>query len=527
MTTAPQDNAPADAASSATANSPPRRRLRKRWIILATFCALVATSGWLILRDEPLAVMKLPDGRTFTIHKLTYGREHSYHGLPAALTPVELWLNRQLARFGRQIMQTHSAGSFSNGPENSVCVWHSFDWARQANDSSPHVIVLTDGHGWRTSMSTQHLQNVPPPPVFAGQLAIPSWVACALPSLSSGLQVELFNASGNRLAATRIPYAIPIDLQQTWTAQTLPVTETDGNMSVTLKGLNAEWVKSAPPTPISSDVLTVAPDYSVTINEADSTSWAPLSEGVPFFELHSAVVASVRSPQGTLAPITQCTVSPHEPLWKLSLPLTCRNPDEVASSDRVNFENVVFSIGQPLVADAPKVVGVGESNVRLLGAARAGSFEYAGAGEASFPMPFQQPIESWTGNQLKGTFQTNSANSGAVFAYAIPAKSADEIVRPLQTAMTVRLNFTAPRPHVVISLTESGDRFPFVVVKDENGRVLEGQLFNAQGLLVWLAKEAYDDVEQVDVTLLLQKPRVFTFVVPPPKMPPRPVAAAK
>ena len=80
---------------------------------------------------------------------------------------------------------------------------------------------------------------------------------------------------------------------------------------------------------------------------------------------------------------------------------------------------------------------------------------------------------------------------------------------------------------MVISVDKSGDRFPYLIVKDENGRLLEGELFNFQGLLVWLAREAYDDVQEVDVTLLLQKPREFTFVVPPPAVPPRPVAGAQ
>ena len=136
MRTTPSDDSPADAAPAKF--TPRRRRLRKRWIILAALCALAVISGWLILRDEPLAVMKLPDGSSFTIHKLTYGTTHSYHAEPAALTPVELWLNQRLARFGRQLMQTHSAGSFSNGPGNSVCLWHSCNWSQPANDATPH-----------------------------------------------------------------------------------------------------------------------------------------------------------------------------------------------------------------------------------------------------------------------------------------------------------------------------------------------------------------------------------------------------
>ena len=225
--------------------------------------------------------------------------------------------------------------------------------------------------------------------------------------------------------------------------------------------------------------------------------------------------------------MARCGVSPYETAWKIHLPVMCHNPEEVAASDRVHLGQIQFATKQPKVDEAREATAVGKSMAQLLGAARSGSFNYEGAGEANFPMPTPQPIEWWTGDSLKGTFQSTTVNVGSYSSYSFGSATPGKIIRQPQQPVTVQLKFTAPRPHVLISLTETGERFPYVIVKDESGRLLEGELFNAQGLLVWLAKEAYDDVEQVDVTLLLQKPRVFTFVVPPPKMPPRPVAAAK
>ena len=532
MTTTPQDNGPADAASenSATSNSPPRRRLRKRWIILATLCALVVTSVWLILRDEPLAVMKLPDGRTFTIHKLTYGREHSYHAPPAALTPVEVWLNRQLTRFGRQISQSSSGGQFlTGGNTTSVAVWHSFDWSKPANESTPKWMVVTDENGWRTAVSTQHLQSAPPPATIAGQPSVPHWLSCGMPSASRSLQVELLDAKNNVLTSTRIAYDVPKTLLESWASPppSLPVTEADGNLTATITALHATW--SSWPAASQYDLLNVVPELVVEVDGKPSISWAPMTQGVPFFEYwnNTPIVATIRSPYGNGSPMAQCGVSPYESAWKLHLPVICHNPDEVAASDRVHLGQIQFATKQPNIGDAREATAIGKSMARLLGAARAGVFSYEGEGEGNFPIPAPQPIEWWTGNSLKGTFQTTSVNVGGYSSYSYASAAPGKIVRSPQQPLTVQLKFTAPRPHVLISLTETGERFPLVIVKDANGRVLEGELFNAQGLLVWLAKEAYDDVEQVDVTLLLQKPRVFTFVVPPPKMPPRPVAAAK
>ena len=506
--------------------SPPRRRLRKRWILLATFLAIPLFAGWMIFREVPLAVMCLPDGRSFTIHKLTYGTEHHYRAAPAALTPAEAWVNQWLERIGRQIVVSHGGGNFSNYTP-SVAVWHSFDWSNKTPESTPQWIVLTDSHGWRTSMSTLHLQNAPPPGI-ARQPTTPPWAAFALPSPSPELKVELLNAKGDPLASVRLPYDVPKALQQQWTAQSLPVNETDGNMSVTLKGLHADWVKvEQPGEPTVSDALVVTPEYTIAVDGMDSPSWTPMTEGVPFFENFGAnqIAAAVLLPQGTSAPLTHCTMSPHESLWKLHLPFICRNPDEVTAPDRASLGRIAFN-GQPsAVAETPTAVTVGKSDVRLLGAGRAGSFVYEGAGEANYAMP-AQPIEYWTGNRLKGTIQVTHATGNYSVSTVLTTATSGQIVRQAQIPMTIGLKFTSPRPHVVISLDATGDRFPFMIVKDENGRLLEGELFNAQGLLIWLAKNAYDDVQEVDVTLLLQKPRVFTFIVPPPNAPPRPASAS-
>lgn len=177
--------------------------------------------------------------------------------------------------------------------------------------------------------------------------------------------------------------------------------------------------------------------------------------------------------------------------------------------------------------EKPDAVTVGKSTVQFLGAGRVGSFEYEGAGEGVCPIMTAIPIEELTQNRLKGTFQSSVGNGGGYAIYSSSIGMPGQFVRQPQIPMAISIQFAAPRPHVVISLEGSGDRYPFLIVKDENGRLLDGELFNAQGLLIWLAKQDYDDVQQVDVTLLLQKPRIFTFVVPPPPVPPRFTSEAK
>ncbi len=513
--------------------STPRRRLKKRWLVLALFVALPLIAGWLIFRDPPLAVMHLPDGRTFTIHKLTYGKEHHYRSEPA-LTQVETWMNQWLARVGRQIAVSFSGGGGFGNSSESVCLWHSFDWTSKTPETTPSHLVLTDSHGWRTAIDMTYLPTTPRPVFVPGQPFTPAWLTGPLVSPSPRLQVQLFNAQRAELASTHIPYDVPQNLRQVWTAQSLPATESDGNFSVTLKGVHASWPKRENLVQTTNqvldicDTLDVTLDCVVSVDGAISSDWSVMTSGVPFNEMITAG-AAIQSPQGWFSPLSFCAVSPYESLWKIYLPFICHNPDKVPATNRASLGRTKFDQTQPMETTPHEAVSAGEAKVQFLGVGRAGSFNYEGAGEALFAFPGVLQVEWASRRQMQGTFQLAEMNQGGVYgimAYARPAIQGRP-PREHQRPMTVTAKFTAPRPHVAISVDKSGDRFPYLIVKDENGRLLEGELFNLQGLLVWLAKEAYDDVHEVDVTLLLQKPREFTFVVPPPAVPPRPAKPSR
>ena len=97
----------------------------------------------------------------------------------------------------------------------------------------------------------------------------------------------------------------------------------------------------------------------------------------------------------------------------------------------------------------------------------------------------------------------------------------DPVMKQPSYPLTIRLQFNATRPHLAFSWTEARERYPLLIVKDEQGRLLDGDLFNAQGLLIWLARSPLENHSPVDVTLLVQKPRSFEFVTTPPPVPPR------
>ena len=53
------------------------------------------------------------------------------------------------------------------------------------------------------------------------------------------------------------------------------------------------------------------------------------------------------------------------------------------------------------------------------------------------------------------------------------------------------------------------------------GQELENELYNVQGLLIWMAMFQFTEIDRVDATVLLQNPRYFSFDVVPPAVPPR------
>ncbi len=501
----------------------PRRRLRKRWIFVAAIFGFLWLAGWLVFRERSLAVLRLPNGQRFTVHKLTYGTDHCYWGTPTPLTAVENWANSWLSRIGRQIDAMNPTGTFRTEVPTLV-LWHTFDWKQKDSNSMPHWYVLTDQNGWRTAISTNWLLNTPPSaPAGPGQPVTPQWSSSVLPSPSPFLQFDLLNAQGDRLGGSRLKYEVPLSLIQSWNIQTFPATEKVGNMTVTLNGLHAEWAERDATKPVVDDVIKVTPDFTVTVDGTATTRWQPFTEGAPFLDYPwkptNPANGTIESVLGTRARFHHCTVSPYDKAWKVYLPLICKNPDDFGAPDRVTIEGVSFENGLPSDPNGTAPVKIGGSTVKFLGAGRAGSFEYEGLGEAVYPIPGVQKLEDWSVHRLEGTFQL--AQVPDPLGNVPNSFSLGPGGNRTQYPMTVNLKFTAPRPHFVISLTESGDRFPFVIAKDDNGQEIEGELINVQGLLIWLAKKPCDEIQSVNVTLLLQVPRHFTFVVPPPAVPTR------
>jgi len=493
-------------------------------MVVAGIIGFLWLAGWFVFRERSLAVLRLPNGQKFTVHKLTYGTDHRYWGKPTPLTAVEKWANSLLNRIGREISaESPTGGAFGTGEPN-LGLWHTFDWEQKDSDSMPHWYVLTDQNGWRTAISTHWLRDTSH---FAatgpGQPVTPHWSTSVLPSPSAFLQLDLLNAQGDRLDGSRLKYDVPLTLIQSWNIQTFPAIERDGNMTVTLKGLHAEWAERDVTKPVIDDMIKVIPDFTVTLAGTETTSWQPFTEGAPLLDYPwkptYPTSGTIESVLGTRARFPQCTVSPYDKAWKVYLSLICKNPDEVGASDRVIIEGISFENGLPSDPTGAAEVKVGSSVMKFLGAGRAGSFEYEGAGEALYLMDGVHDFEDWSINGLQGTFQLERVPDH--FGNIPTTFSLDPAKKRTQYPMTVSLKFTAPRPHFVISLTESGDRFPLMIVKDDQGHEVEGEVINFEGLLLWLAKKPYDEIQSVNVTLLLQVPRYFTFIVPPPAVPSR------
>ena len=133
--------------------------LRKRWMVVAGIIGFLWLAGWFVFRERSLAVLRLPNGQKFTVHKLTYGTDHRYWGKPTPLTAVEKWANRggvrnrrakswalAYVRLGTKRLRFHAALVCIDRPErvanchlNPLVARHFSlrgNWARSAGDAT-------------------------------------------------------------------------------------------------------------------------------------------------------------------------------------------------------------------------------------------------------------------------------------------------------------------------------------------------------------------------------------------------------
>ncbi|WP_397568732.1 hypothetical protein [Schlesneria sp. T3-172] len=502
-----------------------RRRWRKR-IFLIVGCGCLLLLGREMMWERPLAIIRLPEGSQFTIHKTTVGKEHSYYKAPWGLTSAEIWANKWLTRVNRQIAVSNR-NIVSRTTLPMILFWHTFDWSRQVSEATPFWMILTDERGWRTAGDLTHMHGSSGRlPAGFRPLDLPPCFAVEMPSSSGTLKVDLLNSNKSTLGSSQIFYTVPKDRLQSWSPRQLPAKEQDGNMTVELFRVKAEWPDQEFTNSWPGDALKVDPEYTVTVDGRVSNDWIPYTGGAPLLEsvlVVSQAEAYVESNIGVVAPLQHCTISPFNETWRLGLSLICRNPATLASADVVEIPGISFNGKSSTSSDSrielTETDGDSTLVVKLMGAGRAGSYSYQGPGEAPFPFTLPWKLKHMTKGALEGTFLV--APAGPQSFAAGGTLNNGPVSRPLQSPVKVSLNLTLPRPHFVLSVTGAGDRFPYIIVKDPRGQELDGELHNAQGLLIWLAKRPCDEIDRVNATLLLQVPRLFTFDIAPPAPPPR------
>lgn len=503
--------------SQGSVSRPRRRRRYRALLLLGIGLCLILLLLAVATRDRSLASVRLPDGRRFTVNKLTYGYEHHYWMKGTPLTSGEIWLNKWLERIGRQITDASSRRRFTTS-DAAVGLWHSFDWTQLESESTPHWIVVTDDHGWRTAVSTEHLRTTSLWTTPGSEQPDIRWTTFAIPMECRQLRLDFIAANGNQLAKTSVPYEIPASLLQHWNVQPLPATEKEGKFSVTLRSLTAERIPFEAGGRDIADLLMVTPDLSISIDGAESSSWGLMNGGVPLLEIlerPSVATAGIESRTRAFARLNGCSISPFDSGWKVYLPIVCKDFQDIPDAEQSRFNGVSFETGLLATPTTLTELKLGNATVKYLGAGQAGTFEYEGAGEATFALPNGPALEVMTGDRLRGTMQVmNDPQWSVSSVIAMPSPGTPG--RSPQQPMLINLKFSSERPHIALSLRGSADLYPVVNVTDSSGRRVAGELINAQGLLVWLADAPQETLDNVDVMITLQKPKMFTFVVSPP-----------
>ncbi|HEY0984984.1 MULTISPECIES: hypothetical protein [unclassified Schlesneria] len=499
--------------------APSERRFWKRWILLVAMGGLLLWFGMWPSSEAIIGKVDLPDGKAFRIHKLTVGTLHSYNSTAASgLTSLEVRLNGWLARIGREILPVNQRGVTVHSQSTTVCVWHEFDWAADDSDATPAWAILSDQYGWRTSANLsgfEYLRNQAETASVSSHPRVePYRFAMEAPVTGPQVKLELLNSTGRTLGSTSLAYSVPAEFYEPRTTRVLPAVAEDVDLTVTLVGLKADW--SGDESDLwFGDSLTVTPEIVVKVNGVESRDWTYVTTKLSALESGYArgqLVASVESVLGGVAPLDSCTISPYQTAWKLHLPLVCRNPEKDNSAYVQVFSDISIEGGIAAIAESTAPPPAGSPSLKLLGAGRDGSFVYAAESEAITAYPNTVPLSLLTRNRLDGTIQST-------FVPRAPGTvSAWSSLNPV----TVNLNLTTQCPHLVMSVTDMGVRSPCVMIKSRNGQELEGDLYHIQGLLIWVAKLPYPEIDRIDATVVLQDARYFTFEVAPPAVPPRP-----
>lgn len=288
-----------------------------------------------------------------------------------------------------------------------------------------------------------------------------------IPRPGNGMMLlDVFDGADQRIAQFRLPYPdlMPVPAND-WVPDALPSTQADGNLSVTLKGIQ---YRRHP----DQRSLSVVPQLEFTHGEQPSATWEASQE--------------LRDQLGNTCYPWSCNLSPRESAWKLRLTLSQNHqgrflPEETKVVDPMALEQA----GQASFPKATHVVN--GSTISILG--------LAGPGPVDFTLP---------GTSTRVTSQVFQAGQ---LGYGMSSQCSNS---------NCKIDLSSGHPFLMTTSEWGPDDSVRLVIRDQTGQILDlGGRTGAQGVSFWMF-EPRSTSTSIQVQIIVQRLRRVEFLVSPP-----------
>jgi hypothetical protein len=466
---------------SASAEASSKRE--ERWFaarLLFLFVAVVAGFfGLMSLRTNTTSSkyprVKLPDGSWLVARQVTAGKIHAIE--------IPYPLGVQFRRWQQSYKQPHMTSEDRTVVwlmrENNRGEWLDLDWLKRVEidvgDPRPFTPrqyhrqnVQSHSSGGSGTGSTGFSDAKPFAAATPMEIALIHFDFPLLRPRDAKMIVKVFDGSDTLIAELPLPYIPPPSLStEQWEPDPLPASRTDGNMTVTLNGVDFFATSE-------NDGVYVSPRLTYEHDGAASTTWGATEV---FHDL-----------LGNQSYAWNCDLSTAESAWKMKLRISQRPEGRFLPEETKKLPARLLTPARQLdvVAETHKVNGLAVSIVGM-----------GGQGPLDFTLP-----------KLNSRFKTGE-------------------YQPQQygTGMSSRcsnnqcdVEFSSGQPFLITSDSlGQQDSYVTIIFRDQNGELLPQRgSTGTQGLMFWFF-DPKPTSTSVEIEIIVQKYRQAEFLIAPPK----------
>lgn len=428
----------------------------------------------------------MPDGKVLRIEGVTWGRNHrlNYEYSPSGAWAV--WDRRHMPL-------AHGYG------QDQLMVWMTchdarsrrsldFEWwsgsvvvdslGQELHDSNPYQ--WQTGPRGNSSGGGSH-------PLRADRSSYDDWVvASSFPAFRTdrgSFKLQVKNVSGEVVATFELTHPSP-PAAQTWEAETLPTTKTEGDVSVTLNRLpaNFHWQTN---NGVKQKYWYYSPDTTVSENGQSTNEWeVTLMDVSDPLGNHQLQYFQYGKP-----------ISLREPAWKVGLVATRRQTSKFTATETWTLKRLPLpgkDTAVPLT-DSQSIGGVTVTLAALAGSGKA-TYSLATPGIAKF-----------------GNFSSSSGGGAFDSLTKVETKRNGSIA-----TSTVEANW----PHLTLEAAGLSQLHRlFLLAKDDQGRDVPTQKVYHYGELQSYFFKTELDAKSLTLSIIVHKGHLFEFFVKPPELP--------